>query len=202
MAKRVYVIELDAEAGRRRDPRIPWVYVGSTGRPIATRFEQHKGGYRSAGLVKRHWVRLRPDLYEDIDPIRGSGEAVDAEKARARQLARAGFVAHCDGTSYGKRGGDWAEWGYRRLQPVIGHLDAAIAELVECSFRPLTVEACAHLLWGTHNFWVADHIDQDDPPPSYGLFSHVRRDALERRIGELIEGGAIGERGGALYPTG
>jgi len=39
MAKRVYVIELDAEAARRRDPRIPWVYVGSTGRPIATRFE-------------------------------------------------------------------------------------------------------------------------------------------------------------------
>ncbi len=202
MAKRVYVIELDAEAGRRRDPRIPWVYVGSTGRSIATRFEQHKRGYKSSGLVKRHWVRLRPDLYEDLDPIPGSSAAVEAEKARARRLARAGFVAHCDGSSYGRRGGDWIEWGYERLRPVIGHLDAAIVELVGCSFRPLSVDSCAHLLWGTRNFWVAEHIDQGDPPPSYGLFSHVERGALERRIEELVERGALIERDQDLYPPG
>ena len=32
VASRVYVIELDRGAGRRRDPRIPWVYVGSSAR--------------------------------------------------------------------------------------------------------------------------------------------------------------------------
>jgi hypothetical protein len=45
MPSRVYVIELAREAGRRRDPRIPWVYVGSSARDPETRFEQHRRGY-------------------------------------------------------------------------------------------------------------------------------------------------------------
>ena len=31
-------------------------------------------------------------------------------------------------------------------------------------------------------FWVADYIDQLDPPPSYGLFPHVELDALLERV--------------------
>ncbi len=180
--KRVYVIELDRAVGRRRDPRIPWVYVGSSARSPEERFAQHLRGYKSAGLVKRFALRLRPDLYEDLSSFRGSKKACTAEKARARELAECGFVAHCDGTSYGKRSGYWEEWSAERLHPVREHVDAAIDELNESSFRPLSPLQCAQLLHGERGFWVADYIDQLDPPPSYGQFAHVRLDALLERV--------------------
>jgi hypothetical protein len=185
--KRVYVIELDRATGRRRDPRIPWVYVGSSARSPEARFEQHLRGYKSARLVKRHALRLRPDLYEDLGSFRGSKKACAAEKKRARELADCGFVAHSDGISYGSREGDWSEWDAERLEPVLSHVDAAIAELHESSFRPLSAHQCAQLLRGELGFWVADYIDQLDPPPSYGLFAHVGVDALLDLIGPREE---------------
>ena len=181
----VYVIELGRAAGRRRDPRIPWVYVGSSARSPEDRFEQHKRGYKSARLVRRHWLRLRPDLYEDLTPIRGKRAAVEAEQGRARELAGAGFVAHCDGVSYGQdpgTGGEWHEWDADRLEPVVGHLDAAIAELAACCFAAPGPELLAELLHGTRAFWVQDFIDQQDPPPGYGLFAHVALDVLVARV--------------------
>ena len=200
MARTVYVIELAREAGKRRDPRIPWVYVGSSARSPADRFEQHRRGYKSSRLAHRHGVRLRPDLYEDLPTFASTDESVAAEMTRAKQLAGAGFIAHCDGNSYGERAGDWREWGYRRLMQVSEQIDAAIVELVQCTFRPATVKMCAHLLWGTQSFWVSDLIDQDDPPPSYGLFAHVRRDVLERRIEVLVEAGRLRSKGECLHP--
>jgi hypothetical protein len=182
---RVYVIELSAEAGRRRDPRIPWVYVGSSARDSEIRFAQHRRGYKSSGLVKRFARRLRPDLYDDLRPFRRSAEARAAELARARELAACGFVAHCDGTSYGRNEGGWSEWGLARLERVAGHLEAAAAELLAASFEPLTAGRCARLLHGERGFWVADHIDPHDPPPAYGLFAHVELAALEASIGRM-----------------
>lgn len=179
----VYVIELAPAAGRRRDPRIPWLYVGSTGRKIATRYDQHRRGYKSAGIVKRHGMRLRPDLYEDLPAFPGSRTAQKAEVERAVELSTAGFVAHCDGVSYGKGSGDWREWGAERLGPVAGHLDAAITELAKCTFEPASPAQIAHLLHGAHAFWVPRLIDQADPPPSYGQFSHVAIDVLVERAG-------------------
>lgn len=182
MARRVYVIELERGAGRRRDPRIPWVYVGSSARSPEQRFEQHARGYRSARLVKRFALRLRPDLFEDIEPIKSSKRVVAAEKRRARELADCGFVAHCDGTSYGREVADWAEWDAERLEPVIGHLDAASDELTESAFKPLGADRCARLLHGELGFWVSDYIDQLDPPPGYGMFAHVRLEVLRERL--------------------
>jgi hypothetical protein len=186
MASRVYVIELDRAAGRRRDPRIPWVYVGSSARKPEERFEQHRRGYKSSGLVKRFALRLRPDLYEDLGAFRGSKQACRAEEARARELAGCGFVAHSDGTSFGKGEGDWNEWDAARLEPVLGHLNAATAELTESSFKPLTRRRCAELLHGEFGFWVADYIDPLDPPPAYGLFAHVQLAVLERHVVRLV----------------
>lgn len=187
MASSVYVIELGPEAGTRRDPRIPWVYVGSSAREPQARFAQHRRGYKSSGLVKRFAVRLRPDLYEDLAPLRSSAKAVEAEQARALELARCGFVAHSDGTSYGRDGGDWTEWGRRRLEPVARHVDAAAGELIASAFRPLDPTLCARLLRGERGFWVADYLDQADPPPGYGLFAHVRLDVLAARASRLCE---------------
>lgn len=187
MAHRVYVIELDRGAGRRRDPRIPWVYVGSSARDPEVRFAQHLRGYKSSGLVKRFALRLRPDLYEDLEPVRGSRKALAAELARARELAGAGFIAHSDGTSHGKGDPRWAEWGAGRLEPVAGQLDAAAAELRDSSFSPLDPGRCAALLHGERGFWLADFIDPADPPPAYGRFAHVRLDVLEDRTGALVQ---------------
>ena len=94
-----------------------------------------------------------------------------------------GFVAHSDGTSYGKGEGNWTEWDAERLELVREHLDAAAAELAESAFEPLSSERCARLLWGEHGFWVPRFIDQDDPPRAYGQFAHVRLDVLERHRG-------------------
>jgi hypothetical protein len=43
------------------------------------------------------------------------------------------------------------------------------------------------LLHGEPGFWVADYVDQLDPPPAYGLFAHVRLDALRERAESQAE---------------
>lgn len=45
----VYVIELDGAAGKRVDPRKPWVYVGSTAHAPEVRLQRHLDGVRSRG---------------------------------------------------------------------------------------------------------------------------------------------------------
>lgn len=179
MPYRVYVIELEFGAGPRRDARIPWVYVGSSARDPELRLAQHKRGYRSSGLVKRFALRLRPDLYEDLEPLATSKLGVEAETERARELAACGFVAHSDGTSYGKDVGTWQEWDVDRLRPIARHVDNAAHDLSEAAFEPLEAADCARLLYGERGFWVERFLDPGDPPPAYGLFPHVQLAALE-----------------------
>jgi hypothetical protein len=189
VSARVYVIELSPEAGRRRDPRIPWVYVGSSSRDAEMRFAQHRRGYKSSGLVKRFALHLRPDLYEDLPAYGSSKQAQKAEIARAIELAGAGFIAHSDGTSYGKGSSSWAEWDAERLEPVAEHVDAAIGELLSSAFEPLSAGRCAELLHGERGFWISDYIDSADPPPAYGRFPHVRMEVLEGRVATLLASG-------------
>ena len=44
-------------------------YVGMTGLPPAQRFENHKNGIKSAGIVRRFGERLVPRLYEHLNPM-------------------------------------------------------------------------------------------------------------------------------------
>ena len=185
MPRRVYVIELDRAAGRRRDPRLPWLYVGSSARSPERRFEQHLSGYKSARLVKRFALRLRPDLYEDLEPVRTSLAAVEAETERARELAGCGFVAHCDGVSHGNGEGEWIEWNAERLAPVVSFVDEAARELTEAAFAPLSPADGARLLHGERGFWVQRYLDDADPPPGYGMFPHVSLAALRTRVEKL-----------------
>lgn len=157
------------------------MYVGSSARSPEERFAQHHRGYKSSRLVKRFALRLRPDLYEDLGTFKGSKLACRAEAERARELAACGFVAHCDGTSYGEGKGGWTEWDAARLEPVMGMVDAAAAELAESTFREVSALQCAELLHGELGFWVSDYIDPLDPPPAYGLFAHVRLAVLRER---------------------
>jgi hypothetical protein len=182
LSYRVYVVELAFAAGPRRDPRIPWVYVGSSSRDPELRLAQHRRGYKSSGLVKRHALRLRPDLYDDLEPLRTSNAGVQAEEERARELAACGFVAHSDGTSFGKGQGAWEEWGAARIARAAGHVERAASQLIEAAFEPLAAADCARLLHGERGFWVERFLDTGDPPPAYGMFAHVRLQALEALV--------------------
>jgi len=74
----VYVVLLDKAVGKirkvrtenpRRDPKKPCVYVGMTGLTPVERFANHKAGIKAASVVKRHGLRLLPELYEHLNPM-------------------------------------------------------------------------------------------------------------------------------------
>lgn len=88
----VYVIELDSSAVT--NPGNGYVYVGETSRTPEERFKQHREGARNkhgrlySPVVKRHWVRLRPDLaprkkyFDQASAKRGEKEHFDLLKAK------------------------------------------------------------------------------------------------------------------------
>ena len=63
----------------------PALYVGMTGLPVEQRFENHRAGYKSSGVVKRFGSHLRPDLYEHLNPMSWQA-AVTMEKQLAAEL--------------------------------------------------------------------------------------------------------------------
>ncbi len=96
----VYVILLGDEALKdrgllrrnpHRDPAKPPVYVGMTGLPIDHRFENHRNGYQSARIVKRHGLRLLPELYEHLNPMPFEA-AAQMEKDLAEDLRGEGYT--------------------------------------------------------------------------------------------------------------
>jgi hypothetical protein len=52
-----------------RDARKPCVYVGMTGLTPEERFANHQKGIKSAWSVKRHGIRLLPELYLHLNPM-------------------------------------------------------------------------------------------------------------------------------------
>lgn len=108
----LYVIELTTCAGRSvgsapfehpwRDPSLPCVYVGSTGKTIAERLADHQSSGWEHGhsthpshVVHRFGVRrLRMDLvrrYAAKDAGYSREEAAELERALAEALVRAGY---------------------------------------------------------------------------------------------------------------
>lgn len=91
----VYAIEL------RRQKGAPFsVYVGSTALSPERRFARHlDGGMASSRYVRRFGVRLRPDLYDDLNPLRTRSEARRAERSLSARLERRGYrvFGSCDG---------------------------------------------------------------------------------------------------------
>jgi len=90
----VYVIELDDAVGPRVCPDKPAVYVGQTVVTPEERFEQHRRGYRSSRIVRKHGVRLRPRLYRNFGPYETRAEAEAAELQLARRLRNRGFTVY------------------------------------------------------------------------------------------------------------
>jgi predicted GIY-YIG superfamily endonuclease len=96
----VYVIELDQavwhgsakfrRANPDHDPGKPCLYVGMTGLSPEERFANHRAGIRSSSLVHRFATRLRPDLFEGLNPM-SYREAVRMEKVLAKVLRGDGY---------------------------------------------------------------------------------------------------------------
>ena len=95
---RVYVIELAPEACRRTDcasweSGLPHVYVGETNKSPRQRFAEHRaGGFLSRRRVRTWGIRLLPELYKPIRPLRTREASRKAEAALATALSERG---HC-----------------------------------------------------------------------------------------------------------
>jgi predicted GIY-YIG superfamily endonuclease len=96
----VYVVLLGPAAGKlrkicaanpHRDAKKPCVYVGMTGLDPRTRFANHKAGIKAATVVRRHGIRLLPELYEHLNPMPFEA-AAQMEKDLAEDLRRAGYT--------------------------------------------------------------------------------------------------------------
>lgn len=96
----VYVVLLAPEAARSRglrrvnplrDPAKPCLYVGMTGLSPEERFGNHKKGLKAAAVVKRHGLRLLPELFELYNPMPFEA-AVVMEEELAEDLRRQGFT--------------------------------------------------------------------------------------------------------------
>jgi hypothetical protein len=85
----VYVIYLRDPEG---DGRAGY-YVGMTGLSPEERFENHKKGYKAAGVVTRYGERLVPRLYQHLNPM-AYAKALEMEAALADSLRKRGYVVY------------------------------------------------------------------------------------------------------------
>jgi hypothetical protein len=68
-------------------------YVGLTGLSPAKRFQNHKQGIKSAGVVKRFGERLVPRLYEHLNPMPYL-RAKEMEVFLAESLRKRGYLVY------------------------------------------------------------------------------------------------------------
>ncbi|MBC8346101.1 MAG: hypothetical protein ISR89_09710 [Candidatus Marinimicrobia bacterium] len=96
----VYVIELDPIVANQRKfraknpkyiPGSSCVYVGQSSRKPSLRFEQHKEGYKSNKYAKVYGIKLRPDLYEQYNPIPTRKDAEEIEAMLGNTLRNRGY---------------------------------------------------------------------------------------------------------------
>ena len=85
----VYVVYL---RDPKRDGKAAY-YVGMTGLTPEERFENHKRGYKSAGVVRRCGERLVPRLYQHLNPM-PYAKALKMEATLADSLRRRGYVVY------------------------------------------------------------------------------------------------------------
>ena len=74
------------------DPAKPCVYVGMTGLTPEKRFANHKKGHKASTFVKNYGVKLRPDLFERLNPMtRADAEKMEVTLTAA--LRKLGYAA-------------------------------------------------------------------------------------------------------------
>jgi predicted GIY-YIG superfamily endonuclease len=68
-------------------------YVGMTGLTPEQRFQNHKQGIKSAGIVRRFGERLVPRLYAHLNPM-PYARAAEMESLLAESLRKRGYVVY------------------------------------------------------------------------------------------------------------
>jgi hypothetical protein len=100
MHHNVYVVLLSPAAAKvrkvraenpARDPAKPCLYVGLTGLTPEERFTNHKAGVKDSWVVKRHGIRLLPEMYLHLNPMPYEA-AVVMERELAEDLRKAGYT--------------------------------------------------------------------------------------------------------------
>jgi predicted GIY-YIG superfamily endonuclease len=96
----VYVIELDPSvlsdkkfraANPRLNPRLPCLYVGSTGLTANERFKNHRNGHKSNRYVRNYSIRLLSQMYAQY-PVMTWEDAVKKEQKLAGELRGKGYA--------------------------------------------------------------------------------------------------------------
>ena len=85
----VYVVYLRSPKG---DGKAGY-YVGMTGLSPERRFENHKRGIKSAGVVRRYGERLVPHLYAHLNPM-PYARAKEMEVWLAESLRKRGYLVY------------------------------------------------------------------------------------------------------------
>ena len=85
----VYVVYLRNPRGNGKAA----YYVGMTGLTPEQRFQNHKQGIKSAGVVRRFGERLVPRLYSHLNPM-PYARAQQMEVVLADSLRKRGFVVY------------------------------------------------------------------------------------------------------------
>jgi hypothetical protein len=92
-AWRLYVLELDDEAGPGRLPDRPNLYVGQTARSVLERLGVHlTDSVIGSGKVRKHFRAIRFDLFNPSETFGSSAEALQAEAALEAALRRRGHA--------------------------------------------------------------------------------------------------------------
>jgi hypothetical protein len=97
----VYVIELNKEVLNNkkfmsRNPDYaegkPCVYVGQSIHPPEVRFNQHLDGHKANRYARDYGVRLRPKIYEKLNPLFSRDEAESKEQWLTERLRKKGYA--------------------------------------------------------------------------------------------------------------
>ncbi len=96
----VYIILLDPSvlsdrkfraANPHYNPRLPCLYVGSTGLTAKERFKNHLNGHKANKYVRNYGIKLLPKMYEQYPGMTWE-DAVKKEQELAEKLRRKGYA--------------------------------------------------------------------------------------------------------------
>jgi hypothetical protein len=184
--RRVYVVELSTGAfvrslNRRSSPTgLPCVYVGQSWHFPAARLAIHRSGaLHGSGWVRDFGVRLRPELYVDVQPTQDLAQAERSERALAVALREVGFTAISDGRAFRPSGTD--------VNPVT-ELSATVEEILD----ELALQLAARTGDPSPNA-IATLLTQIPAPGDAcrGRFAHVKPSVVRTRCRWLSKRGYL-----------
>ncbi|MGB0872415.1 MAG: hypothetical protein ACPGYP_04685 [Solirubrobacterales bacterium] len=160
---------------------LPFIYVGQTGIPINERFQQHLDGYKSSRKVRELGVRLRPELYEFIDPM-NSDESDKAEERLSKLVSNWGYIGYFDGKRFelDPSKAKLKKISGRRFSKTHHVFDAVVSELQASVPASTPIQEIANHLSGHDS-------NLNTESESWARFAHVETKMILARLRELSD---------------